>query len=277
MVSWPWHLSVRPTHVPVRNGQIALMLRARRAEPGQAMVEFTFAFFLFVMVLFGLIQVVLLYQAQTALNQAASNASFALSAQSSDGNPDGVAGDADVSALVAIRVALTGLNLHDIASIEVFSADASDNVKAVPVTQSADLNNGPFASATCVGTGSHCIMLDNMYGVMPGPGQSCPVDQFYLQDPLTPTYGTPDHGTPYWNSCSLPWNGRQWDPQKNQNGRHDQRCDEDLVGVKIVYHLHTALIPGNWILQLAAQAITPLEPRQFLGNSAMLQQVIGQC
>lgn len=240
--------------------------RTRRA---QAIVEFALGLPVFLLLIFGISQAVLLYQAEAALNQAATDTAHVLAAQSSDGAPGGVYSQADAGALGYLRAALTSLDLGNVAKVEIFSADHSGNPKLASdgvhtsITQSADLS--PSAVTTPI-----TLTLDNVYTpAPPATGPACPVDRFYLVDPAT-------SASPNFLSCALPWNGDEWNAATNQNGRHDQRCDEEIVDVRISYSYATVVWPRAIHITLTAEDTAPLEPRQFLGSAAY-QASLGQC
>ncbi|MDB5059997.1 MAG: hypothetical protein JWO59_3469, partial [Chloroflexi bacterium] len=191
-----------------------------------------------------------------------------LAAQSSDGDPGGTNTQADAHALSYLRAALASLDLSKIGTIEIFSMDQSGNPKLASdgtnstITKSADFTTAPASPVT--------LTLDNIYTYgSPPTNPPCPVDQFYLSNPAT-------SASTAFLPCSLPWNGGQWAKATNQNGRHDQRCDEETVGVKITYNYAAVSWPFVFKLTLQSQDSTTMEPRQFLG-SAPYQATIGAC
>lgn len=239
-----------------------------RGRPGQALVEFALAVPVFLLLIFGTIQAVLVYKAYSALNQAATDAAHVLAAQASDGDPGGLYTQADARALGYLRAALTSLDLTRIGTVDIFSMDqagrpklASDGTTST-ITRSKDL-------ATALGS-PVALTLDNTYTYgSTSISPPCPVDQFYLSDPATGVSSA-------FNACALPWNGAEWNKVDNQNGRHDQRCDEETVGVKVTYTYASISWPFAFKLTLTGQDSTTLEPRQFLGN-ASFQAAIGTC
>ncbi|MGH2343869.1 MAG: TadE/TadG family type IV pilus assembly protein [Chloroflexota bacterium] len=274
--------------------------RVGKTARGQTMVEFAICIPVFMLFVFGIFQAVLIYKTQLALNQAATDAAQVLAAQSSNGAPTGVASQADAPALAALRSALTTSDLGNLSGmcsdgseptynaashiqscangsttsgVDVFSDDGTGNPKTWSVDTSEDLQNNPLATA-------ETISLDNHYVYMPNAtGAQCPSDQFSLTNNLDngspiPRSSIITGSTGVWNACALPWNGLSFDPTTrtgNQNGRHDQRCDEEIVGVKIRYNYFSAAFPVHWAIQLVGSTSMPIEPRQYVGNSATLQ------
>ena len=274
-----------------------------RARRGQGMVEFALCVPVFLFLIFGIFQAALIYKTQLALNQAAIDMTRVISAQSSNGAPSGVSAQADAPALAALRAALASQDLtslsgmcsdgtapnysatpacdngSNVSGVDVFSDDGTGNPKSWPVDTSEDLQNSPLTLA-------ETISLDNHYVFMPNAtAAQCPSDQFSLTNDLdnanpTPSSAILSGNTGTWNTCSLPWNGLAFDhtgTTGNQNGRHDQRCDEEIVGVKIRYNYFSTTFPVNWGIQLVGSASMPEEPRQYLGNSAVLQASSGTC
>jgi len=294
-----------------------------KARRGQSMVEFVIAVPVFLLLLFGIFQAVLIYKAQLALNQAASDAAQVISAQSSDGapgnplytNPDL---QADTPALAAIRAALSTMDLRNLsdvcldgtsppcsggnsaAGIDIYSDDGSGNPANILVNNSHDLS-AAFDSMHDSGAGSacppvanpafECVTLDNHY-VYQQNSSTCPVDldqngnyNFSLTDQLSNSpqsssiVSEPASPPNTWVGCALPWNGHIFNisASGNQNGRDDQRCQEQTVTVKIRYNYASASFPIHWGIQLVGTASDPLEPRQYIGNSAVVQSTVGTC
>jgi len=190
--------------------------------------------------------------------------------------------------------------------IDIFSDDGTGNPAAVQVNNSHDLSNGPYNSVSNIGAGSSCtssstmttnfacISLDNHY-VYQQNSSLCKVDldgngnyNFSLTNSLDNSSPSPSSaliitsgstGTVPWNSCALPWNGRAFDTTRsgNQNGRDDQRCQEATVSVKIRYNYFSSVFPVHWGIQLVGSASVPMEPRQYIGNSATTQTTVGTC
>jgi Flp pilus assembly protein TadG len=198
-------------------------------------------------------------------------------------------------------------NGSNTSGIDVFSDDGTGNVKSWPVFNSEDMIGGPS-------TTSETILLDNHYVYSPtsvgSAGALCPTNptdqdgtgvyQFSLTNSLDNmsnpipqsaiSSGTLSAGQS-WGVCkwstaaspaatgaSLPWNGAAFDSTTatgNMNGRHDQRCDEETIGVKIRYNYFSAVFPVHWGIQLVGTASMPIEPRQYEGNSATVQATTG--
>ena len=280
-------------------------LSRRPSRRGQTAAEFALVISVFLLLVFGIFQAVLIYRAQLALNQAATDAARALSSQSSDGAVAGGNQAADAAGLAALRAAMTTLDLRNISGlcpdgttpnyastpacanggkasgVDVFSDDGSGNPSTwSPVRASSDMTNSPRPAAN-----AYAITLDNHYVYAPSSAQ-CPSDQFSLTNNIDaanpiPASAIVSGSGGNWNTCSLPWNGQPFDPTYtaygNQNGRHDQRCDEDSLAVTIRYNYFSFAFPVHWAIQLTASTSLPLEPRQYLGNSASVQTTTGTC
>lgn len=190
--------------------------------------------------------------------------------------------------------------------IDIYSDDGTGNPQGVQVNNSHDLANGPFNSGSNAGAGSacttgstmtanfECISLDNHY-VYQQNSSLCKADldgngnyNFSLTDSLDNTSPSPSSAILIasgnaanvpWNTCALPWNGHAFDTSQsgNQNGRDDKRCEEATVSVKIRYNYVSFAFPFHWGIQLVGSASAPMEPRQYIGNSATVQTSVGTC
>ncbi len=248
-----------------------------KARSGQSMVEFALCVPVFLLFIFGIFQIALLYQANSALGQAATDAVHVLAAQSTSGTSDprySYAWQVDGPGLSVIRSAMTSLNLNNIVEIDVYNGDQNGNVISSAVA--ASNYNALLSSAS-----PQTISLKNQY-VVQQPSvagkPTCPVDAFWLGNGLgaLPSSGSnwtdaPDIGTPNAppaaeKGCALPWNGDQYAYFTNQNGRNDQRCSESHIYVKIVYSFRSVFYPLLPAITLTARDQTTLEPRQFIGN-----------
>ncbi|MDB5077665.1 MAG: hypothetical protein JWO42_3844, partial [Chloroflexi bacterium] len=140
-----------------------IWLFSRRDRPGQGMVEFALVAPLFLLFVFGIIQVALLYFVNSALAQAATDGSHVVSAQSSSGPLD-LNGDPDQTkfleswqgdgpALSYIQAAMASQNLNNIQQIDIFPADVNGKAVQVTINASQDL---PIAS-------TQTLMLVNQY------------------------------------------------------------------------------------------------------------------
>lgn len=248
----------------VRRGGVLVRLAPRcRERAGQSAVEFAIAVPVFLLFIFGIMQVALVLRMYIALNQAATDAAHVIAAQSSTLPANLTASwQADAPALQAIRAALASQNLAGIQSITISSIDSSGNPENVSVTASDDLSSSLSTALS--------VTLTNTYHYSPANNGSCQVDQFTLVNPLNTL-------NPSFSACALPWNGEEYDEKTNQNGRDDQRCTEDRVLVKITYTYTSFTFPVRYNLTLVGQDSTILEPRQFLGDSATFQSSIPSC
>ena len=255
-----------------RRGIWAARWRSRfGVRDGQTLVEFGLAVPVFLLMLFGIFQAALLYKAQTALNQAASDAAHVLAAQASSGNPNGGATQADAPALAAIRAALASSNLNNIVQVQIFSADGNDQPKLASDGTNQSITNSIDMVQPVAPPGlTFSLENDYVYGTPPAlPSPPCPVDQFYLVNPATQLSNQ-------FAACSLRWNGAQWNTTTNQNGRHDQRCDEETVAARITYNYAALSFPFVYKLTLSAKDATTLEPRRFLENAGY-QSTVTTC
>ncbi len=240
-------------------------LLRRRDRPGQGLVEFAIAVPVFLLFVFGIMQAVLIYKAYLAVNQAATDATHVLAAQSSDPPADGNTVHADALGLNALGRALATQDLNSIVSVDVARVDQVGNPFTIQVTASDLLVGGSLPSP------GQTFTEDNNYKITkPFGGQSCPVGQFYLTNALAPT-----SGSVYWKPCAPPWDGTKYDSLANQNGRHDIRCTEDTIKVTVKYRYASISFPVHYDIVLTGQDSTSLEPRAFLGNAGTQNQLGG--
>jgi Flp pilus assembly protein TadG len=248
---------------------LAKVLRHEIAGSGQSAVEFAIVVPVFVIMVLGIFQAVMVYKTYLAVNQAASDAAHVLAAQSTQGDQyaNGAYQDADAQGLAAIRAALAGDGWGNIISVDVVNMTGGV-MNTVSVTGSDTLINPPLA-------GAQTVSLDNNYTVTPpASGQTnCQVDQFWLTNALAPATVS---SNPYWEPCSPPWNGTAWSSATNQNGRHDMRCFEDVIAVTVKYRYTDSMFPVRWGLTLTGNASTTIEPRAFIGNAGTQNQ-LGAC
>jgi Flp pilus assembly protein TadG len=235
-----------------------------RRQRGQSLVEFALAVPVFLLLIFGIIQAALIYRAYVALGQAATDGANVLAVQASQLPPNTARYQADAAGLAAMRAALSGMNLSAIKSIDIEDLSSADTpVVVANVTASADLVAGNSASN---------VTLENTYVPQAPSGITpCSVDQFYLANPLRPSPPWQSDGPGSTTSCAVPWNGAAYDATQNQNGRNAQRCSEDRLAVKIVYHYFSITFPVRYSLDLVTESTATLEPREFENNSAIAQ------
>lgn len=241
-----------------------------RDHRGQGLVEFTLVVPVFLLFIFGIFQAALLYKANSALAQAATDGAHVLAAQSSSGPmlSDGTqdarfqsSWQSDGEALSYIQAALTTQGLANIQEIDIYPAVSSGGTPDQPtdvvqtrVITASDNIQPPFPKT---------VALVNKYGMQPpSGGPSCSVGQFYLLNSADP------------NNCVLPWNGDQYSYNKNQNGRSDQRCAESLVYVNVVYSYRPLIYPVIPAVTLSAHSVVPLEPRQYIVDAATQQGLV---
>jgi Flp pilus assembly protein TadG len=246
-----------------------------RTECGQSTVEFALVVPVFLLFIFGILEIALIYKANSALAQAATDGAHVLAAQSSSGPLDSNSNvdtryasfwQADGPALSYVVSALAAEGTSNIQEIDIYPAapnagtpdQPTNTVQQMTVTASAD------CSSSC---GSHTVTMENIYKLQPPGGgiADCVVGRFYLQNPLA---------FPGYNTCALPWNGNQYSPITNQNGRTDQRCSESLVYVKITYSYRPVAYPLIPAVTLVAHDVEPIEPRQFIADATTQQSVV---
>ncbi len=222
-------------------------------------------------------------------------------------NLSGLCSDGNAPSYSSITHKQSCGNGSSTSGIDLFSDDGTGNPKSWPVFNSEDMIGGPS-------TTSETILLDNHYVYLPSTagvtGALCPTNptdqastglyQFSLTNSLDNTTNpTPQSsissgalgagqswGVCKWSNAvpptpsgaSLPWNGGAFDSTTstgNMNGRHDQRCDEETIAVKIRYNYFSAVFPVHWGIQLVGTASMAIEPRQYEGNSATTQATTG--
>ena len=218
-----------------------------RTGKGQGLVEFTFVVPVFLLFVFGIIQVALIYHAYSAVQQAASDAVYATAAQGDKDTPDGIYWHSDQAALAAAEHAMSTLNLNQVTSLQIFSAVTADTPLTRTVTE---INDQAVASTV--------VTLSNTY--VPAQGATtCNVDgDFKLSNALTLTG----------RACELPWNGQPYDPDTNQNGRNAVRCLEERADVRIVYQFKPLPFFPAFKLQLVGDDSTSLEPTTYLKDAS---------
>ena len=97
-----------------------------KARRGQSMVEFAICVPVFIFFVFGVIQVALIYQASSSINQAASDAAH-MTATQADQAPTGLLSwEVDRPALSAIRAAMVSQNLGNVTSIDIYDAPLAE-------------------------------------------------------------------------------------------------------------------------------------------------------
>jgi len=135
-------------------------------QPGQSMVEFALCIPVFVLLLFGTLEVGMLYKTHAAYDQAAQQA---VRIAASAGN----AGDADAQMLTALQQHLVGENLNQIISVTVFDA----TIAGTPVNTTAQTNYVYSPS-------QHQFVCQGAPTVLPCPPPSPPSAYTYW-DPLS--------------------------------------------------------------------------------------------
>jgi len=232
--------------------------QCRAALRGQAMVEFALAVPVFILFVMALIQAALVLQANTALKQAAFDATHALASQS-DQDYSSTPYQADTRGLAALRAALVNLPLSNVASVDVYDAGVGDAAQTTVITPGAQ-SVGLSAAAAFTDT----VKLDNQYMPLPS-GAGCNVDGYFG---LTNNLDLHSLGlSNSYKPCALPWNGQAYDPSSNVNGRDAVRCNENRIEVKILYNYKPLPFFEGFTLQLVGQDSTTLEPREFLQDA----------
>ncbi|HEY8284277.1 MAG TPA: TadE/TadG family type IV pilus assembly protein [Chloroflexota bacterium] len=226
-----------------------------KARRGQSMVEFALVMPVFIFFVFGIIQVALIYQTNSSINQAASDAAHVTATQA-DQQPIGLLSwEIDRPALAAIRAAMISQNLNNVTSIDIYDAQPGGTAITRSVTMSGNLP-APLTS-------SDSVILDNTYTpsqATAGDTITCTVDgHFQISDPLTTQFPASNFDT-----CALPWNGLSYDPNTNQNGRSALRCVEDRVYVKIAYQFHPLPFFPALSITLVGQDSAAMEPTGYL-------------
>ena len=126
-------------------------LSTRRSRPGQGMVEFTLVIPLFVLFVFGIIQVALIYQANAAITQAASDVAHVTATQgdsdASNSQQTYLYWQSDAPALAAAETALSTQNLANVTSIEIYDAANSGAPVTRAITGSLGIFGDTYADA----------------------------------------------------------------------------------------------------------------------------------
>lgn len=259
-------------------GRLAKSCARARAQRGQTLVEFAIVVPLFMLMVFGIVQAVLLLRANSALGQAATDGAHVVAAQSSsgplnaNGDPDPTyptSWQADGDALAYIQAALTSQGMTNIQEIDIYPAAPSAGTPDQPtnLVQTRAIAASVDLPSTAI---TQTIQLVNEYRPQPpSGGPTCPVGQFYLYNPLPSPFATSSSPS----NCVLPWNGEQYSYSSNQNGRSDQRCAESLVYVKITYSYQPIGYPLIPAVTLVAHAVAPMEPRQYIVDANTQQSI----
>ena len=241
-------------------------LSRRRDMLGQGMAEFTLVVPVFILFVFGIIQVALIYQTNSAITQAASDAVHVTSAQAdSDASNSHVTyayWQSDLPALAAARAALAGQNLNRVISIDIFASQGNGSLLTQVITGSYGISGvNPTAAQP------DSVALDNRYTPLQGTAgytSTCNVDGYFaLAKDGSIGSDLPDQFTsppPSYKVCALPWNGQPYDGTSNLNGRNALRCSENMVGVKIKYAYSPLPFLPQFKITLVGRDSASLEP-----------------